>query len=138
MSGAAKKVLVIGSGGREHALAWQVAKSSDVATVFVAPGNAGTDLESTMVNVAIAADDIDGLLEFATRERVDLTIVGPEAPGSAKIPALIAALGPSSRQDGKCMKRKGRQNAGRVVKLGDAGVRCRFGAGPCVTGEAIR
>lgn len=74
------KVLVIGNGGREHALAWKAAQSPRVSTVFVAPGNAGTALEPALQNVAINATDIAGLLNFAQRENIDLTIVGPEAP----------------------------------------------------------
>jgi phosphoribosylamine--glycine ligase len=74
------RVLVIGSGGREHALAWKVASSARVTTVFVAPGNAGTALEPKCQNVAIASDDVGALLAFAERERIELTIVGPEAP----------------------------------------------------------
>lgn len=74
------KVLVIGNGGREHALAWKAAQSPTVATVFVAPGNAGTVLEPTLQNVAIGATDIPALLNFAQSEKIDLTIVGPEAP----------------------------------------------------------
>ncbi|HCL6630068.1 TPA: phosphoribosylamine--glycine ligase [Citrobacter amalonaticus] len=74
------KVLVIGNGGREHALAWKAAQSPKVATVFVAPGNAGTALEPTLQNVAISATDIPALLSFAQSEKIDLTIVGPEAP----------------------------------------------------------
>jgi len=74
------KVLVIGNGGREHALAWKAAQSSKVETVFVAPGNAGTALEPTLQNVAISATDIPALLSFAHSENIDLTIVGPEAP----------------------------------------------------------
>ena len=74
------KVLVIGGGGREHALAWKAAQSPQVSQVFVAPGNAGTALESTLTNVAIAADDVPALLAFAKAEQVALTIVGPEAP----------------------------------------------------------
>ena len=74
------KVLIIGSGGREHALAWKVAQSPRVAEVQVAPGNAGTALEPGVRNVAIAADDVQGLLRHALAERVDLTIVGPEGP----------------------------------------------------------
>lgn len=75
-----KKVLIIGSGGREHALAWKVAQSPQVSSVFVAPGNAGTALEPALTNVAIDATDIAALLAFAQREQIDLTIVGPEAP----------------------------------------------------------
>ncbi|POT55331.1 phosphoribosylamine--glycine ligase [Citrobacter amalonaticus] len=74
------KVLVIGNGGREHALAWKAAQSPKVNTVFVAPGNAGTALEPTLQNVAINATDIPALLNFAQNEKIDLTIVGPEAP----------------------------------------------------------
>lgn len=74
------KVLVIGGGGREHALAWKAAQSPKVSQVFVAPGNAGTALESTLTNVAIAADDVPALLAFAKAEQIELTIVGPEAP----------------------------------------------------------
>ena len=74
------KVLIIGSGGREHALAWKVAQSSDVSKVFVAPGNAGTARENKVENVAIDALDKAALAELATREGIALTIVGPEAP----------------------------------------------------------
>ncbi|MEE4245806.1 MAG: phosphoribosylamine--glycine ligase [Kangiellaceae bacterium] len=74
------KVLIIGSGGREHALAWKAAQNDDVTKVFVAPGNAGTALEEKLENVAVAADDINGLLKFAKEHAVTLTIVGPEAP----------------------------------------------------------
>lgn len=74
------KVLVIGNGGREHALAWKAAQSPKVTTVFVAPGNAGTALEPTLQNVPISATDIPALLSFAQSEKIDLTIVGPEAP----------------------------------------------------------
>ncbi|WP_414153128.1 phosphoribosylamine--glycine ligase, partial [Salmonella enterica] len=74
------KVLVIGNGGREHALAWKAAQSPLVDTVFVAPGNAGTALEPALQNVAIGVTDIPALLSFAQHEKIDLTIVGPEAP----------------------------------------------------------
>lgn len=74
------KVLIIGGGGREHALAWKAAQSPRVDKVFVAPGNAGTAREPQLENVAISAEDIDGLLAFARDTRIDLTIVGPEAP----------------------------------------------------------
>ena len=74
------KVLIIGSGGREHALAWKAAQSSSVAKVFVAPGNAGTGLEAKVENIAIGVDAIQDLLAFAQSENIDLTIVGPEAP----------------------------------------------------------
>lgn len=74
------KILVIGNGGREHALAWKAAQSPLADTVFVAPGNAGTALEPALQNVAISPTDIQGLLDFALSEKIDLTIVGPEAP----------------------------------------------------------
>ncbi|MEO1890680.1 MAG: phosphoribosylamine--glycine ligase [Candidatus Thioglobus sp.] len=74
------KVLVIGAGGREHALAWQCAKFDEVEEVFVAPGNAGTQLENKLTNIDISSEDIDGLITFVKDNQVDLTIVGPEAP----------------------------------------------------------
>ncbi len=74
------KVLIIGSGGREHALAWKVAQANSVSTVYVAPGNAGSATESKVENVSIGVEDIDALIEFARGNGVDLTIVGPEAP----------------------------------------------------------
>ncbi|MXP61480.1 phosphoribosylamine--glycine ligase [Pantoea sp. Taur] len=74
------KILVIGNGGREHALAWKAAQSPLAETVFVAPGNAGTALEPALQNVAISATDVPALLAFAQKENIDLTIVGPEAP----------------------------------------------------------
>lgn len=74
------KVLVIGNGGREHALGWKAAQSPLVESVFVAPGNAGTALEPALQNVAINPTDIPALLNFARNEKIDLTIVGPEAP----------------------------------------------------------
>jgi phosphoribosylamine--glycine ligase len=74
------KVLVIGGGGREHAIAWRVAQSPRVSEVLVAPGNAGTARELRMRNVPVPADDVAALLKLAQAERVDLTIVGPEGP----------------------------------------------------------
>jgi len=74
------KVLVIGSGGREHALAWKAAQSPKVKTVFVAPGNAGTAREPKLKNIALGGEDISGLVTFARENTVDLTIVGPEVP----------------------------------------------------------
>ena len=73
-------ILVVGSGGREHALAWKLARSNRVETVFVAPGNAGTARESDVENVPIGSDDIPALRDFALRKNIELTIVGPEAP----------------------------------------------------------
>ncbi|MET1256838.1 phosphoribosylamine--glycine ligase [Aliikangiella maris] len=74
------KVLIIGGGGREHALAWKTAQSDTVNAVYVAPGNAGTALQDKIQNVNIKAEDVDGLLAFAQQEKIGLTIVGPEAP----------------------------------------------------------
>jgi phosphoribosylamine--glycine ligase len=73
-------ILVIGSGGREHALAWKASQSSKAGTVFVAPGNAGTAIEPGLENIAIGADDFATLAEFAEANNVGLTIVGPEQP----------------------------------------------------------
>lgn len=73
-------ILVIGSGGREHALAWKAAQSADVEKVFVAPGNAGTELEDKLENIAIGVGDFKELADFAEQNNVGLTIVGPEAP----------------------------------------------------------
>ncbi|WP_324032110.1 phosphoribosylamine--glycine ligase [Aeromonas caviae] len=74
------KVLIIGNGGREHALAWKAKQSPLVTRVFVAPGNAGTAHEGSIENVAISATDIPALLAFAKEQHIGLTIVGPEAP----------------------------------------------------------
>jgi phosphoribosylamine--glycine ligase len=73
-------VLVIGSGGREHALAWKAAQSSDVETVYVAPGNAGSARETKVENIALGIDDFAALANFAANNNVGLTIVGPEQP----------------------------------------------------------
>ena len=74
------KVLVIGNGGREHALAWRASLSHLADKVFVAPGNPGTAREEKMENVNISVGDIAGLVKFAKDNKIDLTIVGPEAP----------------------------------------------------------
>ncbi|HSB95140.1 MAG TPA: phosphoribosylamine--glycine ligase [Spongiibacteraceae bacterium] len=87
------KVLIIGNGGREHALAWKVAQSPRVAAVFVAPGNAGTAREAKVQNVAIDTMDLPALLAFAQDNRIDLTIVGPEAPLVAGIVDLFEEHG---------------------------------------------
>ena len=94
-------VLVIGSGGREHALAWQAARSAGVEKVFVAPGNAGTAGEPGVENIAIAANDLEGLVEFAREQGIGLTIVGPEDPLVNGIvdrfsEAGLACFGPSA------------------------------------------
>ena len=73
-------VLIIGAGGREHALGWKVAQNPNVETIFIAPGNAGTALEPKLENVNIGVEDIDALVNFAKENSIELTIVGPEAP----------------------------------------------------------
>lgn len=85
------KVLVIGAGGREHAICWKLAQSRHMPEIFCAPGNAGTALHGR--NVPIAANDIAGLLEFARQEAIDLTIVGPEDPLCLGIVDEFAAAG---------------------------------------------
>jgi phosphoribosylamine---glycine ligase len=87
------KVLVVGGGGREHALAWQSAKADNVEKVFVAPGNAGTALENKLENIDIAAEDIHALLKFAQDKAIELTIVGPEAPLCLGIVDLFTQAG---------------------------------------------
>ena len=79
------KALIIGNGGREHALAWKIEQSPHVKKVFVAPGNGGTDLEEKIENIDIDIDDIDQLVLFAKKEKIDLTIIGPEVPLSKGI-----------------------------------------------------
>ena len=87
------KILIIGGGGREHALAWKAAQATPVEIVYVTPGNAGTAGEAGVENVAIGAEDIPALLEFADDHRIDLTIVGPEAPLVAGIVDRFQARG---------------------------------------------
>ena len=77
------KVLIIGSGGREHAIAWKIAQSREVKEIFIAPGNAGTEKDKTIKNIAIT--DIKLLINFAKEKKIDLTIVGPEVPLSKGI-----------------------------------------------------
>ena len=86
-------VLVVGGGGREHALAWKLAQSERVERVLVAPGNAGTAREPRVENVAVGAEDIEGLLALAHERSVDLTVVGPEAPLVAGIADRFEAQG---------------------------------------------
>ena len=93
------KVLVIGGGGREHALAWKLACSDRVSSVYVAPGNAGTAREPGVHNISIQVEAVDELLEFALSEKIDLTVVGPEGPLVEGIVDLfsnagLACLGP--------------------------------------------
>jgi phosphoribosylamine--glycine ligase len=87
------KVLVIGSGGREHALAWKLAQSPRVSEVLVAPGNAGTASEDRCRNVGVATSDIDGLLALVEREAVAVTVVGPEGPLVAGVVDAFRARG---------------------------------------------
>ncbi|RYD14839.1 MAG: phosphoribosylamine--glycine ligase [Lysobacteraceae bacterium] len=87
------KLLVIGSGGREHALAWKLAQSPRVTEVIVAPGNAGTAREAGMRNVEVAATDAEGLLRLAQREQVALTVIGPEAALAAGVSDRFRAAG---------------------------------------------
>jgi phosphoribosylamine--glycine ligase len=87
------KILVIGSGGREHALAWKLAQSPRVDEVIVAPGNAGTAREPRVRNADVSASDLDGLLKLAQDERVDFTVVGPEAPLVAGVVDKFRAAG---------------------------------------------
>ena len=91
------KVLVIGSGGREHAYVWKIAQSPLVKKIFCAPGNAG--MTSLATCVPIDAEDLDGLLAFAQKNRIDLTVVGPEGP---------LALGVVDRFVSKAWQPKGR------------------------------
>ena len=85
------KILVVGNGGREHALAWKIAQDPARHTIYCAPGNAGT--ASCAVNIPIRADDIDGLVEWAVREGPDLTVIGPEAPLCAGLTDRLEAEG---------------------------------------------
>ncbi len=87
------KILVIGSGGREHALAWKLKQSPRVGEVIVAPGNAGTALEPGVRNADVAVGDVEGLLDLALRERIDLTVVGPEVPLVAGVVDRFEAIG---------------------------------------------
>lgn len=87
------KILVIGSGGREHALAWAAAQDTAVEQVFVAPGNAATAQENKLQNIALDVMDLEGLVSFAKDQTIDLTIVGPEAP-------LVAGIVDRFRADG--------------------------------------
>src|SRR5687768_1058366 len=85
------KVLVIGSGGREHALAWKLSQSPKIQRVYVAPGNGGTRLDEHLVTVDIT--DLDKLADFAQSEKIALTVVGPEAPLAAGVVDLFRSRG---------------------------------------------
>ena len=87
------KVLIIGGGGREHALAWKCAQSPLADLVFCAPGNPGTSYEKLVKNVPIEADETSLLVDFAQAEKIDLTIVGPEAPLAAGVVDAFEAAG---------------------------------------------
>lgn len=91
--GRVMKVLVIGGGGREHALAWKLIQSPRCSQVFVAPGNPGTALEEGVENVDIAVEDLDGLVRFAAENDVGLTVVGPEVPLVAGVVDAFEAVG---------------------------------------------
>jgi len=90
---ATNKILVVGGGGREHALSWKLAKSKHVDTVFVAPGNPGTSNEAKIVNVEIKATEIKQLIHFAKNESIDLVVVGPEDPLVAGIVDEFTKIG---------------------------------------------
>jgi len=87
------KVLIVGGGGREHALAWKVAQSPLAGQVYVAPGNAGTAREDKVGNIAVPAEDTDSLVRFARQNGIDLTIVGPEGPLVSGIVDVFTAAG---------------------------------------------
>ena len=96
------KVLIVGNGGREHAFAWKCSLSPKVSKVFVAPGNGGTANEKNVENINISYNDIQKLLLFAKKERIDLTIIGPEAPLVEGIvdefsKAGLSCFGPSAK-----------------------------------------
>ena len=96
------KILVVGSGGREHALAWKMAQSDRADTVYVAPGNAGTAKEDKLNNIPISAEDIPALKTFAGKEKIDLAIIGPETPLVAGIVDVfqksgLSCSGPTKR-----------------------------------------
>ena len=96
------KILVVGSGGREHALAWKMAQSDRADIVYVAPGNAGTEKEDKLNNIPISAEDIPALKTFAGKENIDLAIIGPETPLVAGIVDVfqksgLSCFGPTKR-----------------------------------------
>ena len=88
------KILVIGGGGREHAMAWKLAQSPRAKKVFVAPGNGGTALDPLLTNIPFnGVSDIEALLEFVVQNKVELTVVGPEAPLAAGVVDAFRARG---------------------------------------------
>ena len=80
-----QNILVIGQGGREHAIAWKISKSPNVSKVYVCPGNGGTELDSSLLNVNLNINDHDSLVNFAKQNNITMTIVGPENPLAAGI-----------------------------------------------------
>ena len=87
------KVLIVGSGGREHALAWKASQSQTVTQIFVAPGNGGTEQEPNVTNIPIPPNNVDELAEFAMENNIDITIVGPEDPLVLGITDKFKSLG---------------------------------------------
>jgi phosphoribosylamine--glycine ligase len=85
------KILVVGSGGREHALAWKLAQSGRIQTVFVAPGNGGTARDPRMVNISLSDPGL--LADFVSRQKIALTVVGPEVPLAAGIVNIFRSKG---------------------------------------------
>ena len=129
-------ILIIGNGGREHALAWKAAQSALATKVFVAPGNAGTALENNVENVNISATDIPALVKFAQEYQIGLTIVGPEAPlviGVGRFQSLYQRfLGASSDPNGGISKlHRSRACIGLLARKrrADCGEGGRFGRG---------
>src|SRR4051812_467052 len=87
------KVLVIGSGGREHTLVWKLAQSPTVSIIFWSPGNPAAKVDSKVKTLAIKGEDVAGLADFAEKEKIDLTVVGPEGP-------LVLGVGDEFRKRG--------------------------------------
>ena len=101
------RILVIGSGGREHALVWKLKQSPRVSEVFVAPGNGGTAREGA-INVAVDAGDLDGLVELARKEKIDLVVPGPELPLTKGITDRMREAGiPCFGPDAYCARLEG-------------------------------
>ena len=93
------RVLIVGSGGREHAFAWKISQSEKVERIFVAPGNAGTEGEAKTKNVDISPNDIDSLIKFSKSKNINLVVVGPEDPLVNGITCLLYTS-PSPRDRG--------------------------------------
>lgn len=119
------RILVIGSGGREHALVWKLRQSPQVSEIFAAPGNGGTAREGA-VNVAVAADDLDGLVELARKEKIDLVVPGPELPLTMGITDRMREAGiPCFGPDGYCARLEGSKAFAKDV-MNRAGVPTAF------------